>query len=286
MVVPALSGLRSIGSAVPIELPDPPAVGDCVAQLSRPSGDTGGATAARGCSRRGGAVRLLPRVDRRRGGRVLAHPGGLANAPRSRRAGPAIRHGRIHGPVPDGRRDRPGDRRRGANLSRGGPPCPTRPTRPPRPTWNPNGPDGDGSACVITPSGGRDTWAACGTRTRTDRCPPCSVRAGRRTTPGCSPGRSTAPGRTPHSCWRPAGTAPGCSRRQRRGVVYPGGPPGDGGRRPGAGRPVGRRRRPDGALTRLAGNPSSIGCFVSVAGERRMTGLVNGLRDRPVPFES
>jgi hypothetical protein len=40
-------------------------------------------------------------------------------------------------------------------------------------------------------------------------------------------------------------------------------------------------------LTRSwSGNPSSIGCFVSVTGDRRMTGLVNGLGDRPVPFVS
>jgi hypothetical protein len=86
MVVPVLSGIRSTGTAVPIGLPSPPAIGDCVARLPTDAPDPGQAP---------------PRVPMDRvllgpcrgaiAGEVVAYwadEAALADAPRSRRAGP------------------------------------------------------------------------------------------------------------------------------------------------------------------------------------------------------
>lgn len=86
MVLPVLSGLPSSGTAVPIALPAPPAVGDCAVHL------TGAAWYPRSTPRRVSVSDLQFGSCRGRvAGEVVAFwatEGEMAGAPRSRRAGP------------------------------------------------------------------------------------------------------------------------------------------------------------------------------------------------------
>jgi hypothetical protein len=284
MVAPALSGLRSIGTAVPIELPSPPAVGDCVAQLSGPPADSGelpprlAATAVLFGSCRGSIA-----------GEVVAFwatEQEMANAPRSRRAGPCYPPlAEFTGQYPTGAATDPAT----SPLE----PVPWRPAVSYQaylitPSDLEQRAGREWSACVITPADGRkylgslrhsyqdgslptvfgSCWAADDTGMLTGPVDCAGPHTAQLLATGGNGPLDVPTANVVASCTRVAGQLMDADDPARDGQLTV----------------IADRMT---QLTRSwSGNPSSIGCFVSVTGDRRMTGLVNGLGDRPVPFVS
>ncbi|HEY5881830.1 MAG TPA: hypothetical protein VIU11_23180 [Nakamurella sp.] len=286
MVLPALSGLRSTGTAVPIALPTPPAVGECVAQLSRPSGETDRTPPQLAAS----AV-LFGICRGSIAGEVVAFwptQETLANAPRSRRAGPC------YPPLADFT---------GLNVKDAA-------TDPASTSWIE--PVSWRSALsyqayLIIPSdlelrAGRE-WSACVIAPAAEREYVGSLRDSYRegslpTVFGScweSDGSGLLAG--PVDCTEPhaaqlmatawngtrvfasgADVLASCTRMAGRVMDVDDPTRGD--------QLAVIADRMAALIPSWDGNPSSIGCFVSVAGERRMTGLVIGLGDRPVRFVS
>ncbi len=290
MVVPMLSGRRSIGTAVPIALPSPPAVGDCVIRLADVTADVVSVPPLLSVSAlRFGSCRGFVAAE------VVAFwpdRAELDAAPRSRRGGPC------HLPLneyagltpPQG----PG------GMSAGGPAelVSWRPTLSYRaflivPSALEQRAGRDWSACVVGPANGG--WYR-GSLHASDRDGPLPAGFG--------------------SCWVPdeSGRLAGprdCGRSHTaellavgwngdRGLTSGGGASADVGSS--CGRLAGRMMVTDdptrnGELEMVAermdrltatwtGNPSSIGCFVVAAGSRQLNGSVVGLGDGPIPFVS
>jgi hypothetical protein len=285
MVLPALPGLRSSGTAVPIALPSPPVVGNCAAAVFPPTADLQEnppvipVSSVLFGSCRGLIV-----------GEVVAYwpdQQALFGAPRSRRAGPCYQPlveyaglqvpGSSAYPVPGSR----------AEVS-----------------WRPTL---SFQAYQVTPSdleqrAGRD-WAACVVVAGTGGYYQGSLRdayaddglpsvfgscwnreaSGRLTSAkDCADahsGQLLATGWTADRGLPPADDLSE-SCRQVAGALMGTGDPTRGGQLAVV------ADRMDRLTTAYTGNSASIGCFLTTTGDRRLTGLVNGLGDGPIPFVS
>ncbi len=285
MVLPALPGLRSGGTAVPIALPSPPAVGNCAAAVFPSTAATQEnppvipVSAVLFGSCRGLIV-----------GEVIAFwpdQQTLFEAPRSRRAGPCYQPlvdyaglrvpGTSAYPVPGPRAEvswRPTLSFQAYQLT------PTDLEQRAGRYW---------AAClVVAGTGGyyqgslRDAYAddglpsvfgscwireASGRLTSAGDC--ADAHAGQLLATGWTGGAGLPPAdEVSGSCAQVAGALMGTddpTRGAQLAVVAD---------------------RMDRLTTGYTGNPSSIGCFVTTTGDRQLTGLVNGLGDRPVPFGS
>jgi hypothetical protein len=286
MVVPVLSGIRSTGTAVPIALPSPPAIGDCVARLPTDAPDPGQAP---------------PRVPMDRvllgpcrgaiAGEVVAYwadEAALADAPRSRRAGPCYpplaRYAALTSDA--------------SSIDAVQPwlvePVSWRPTLAYQaflitPTDLERRAGRAWSACVIGAAGGQEYRGSLAGSFGIGALP---VGFGSCWTPDAS-GRLAGPGECakPHTAqllatgWTgPYGSSSDAdvvsSCRRVAGRVMETADPERGGQLAFVADRMGR------VAAEWPGNPSTLGCFVVTADGRALVGLVNGVGDRPLPFGS
>jgi len=285
MVLPALSGLRSTGTAVPIALPAPLAVGDCLAWVSSSAADTSqnppllSADEVLAGSCRGSVA-----------GEVVAFwstQEELATAPRSRRAGacsaPMAEYAGLYPAGTAARTSAAADDMvswRPVLFYRAYLVTPTDLERRAGREW---------SACVIAPGGGLPYRGRLADSYRAGTVP---VAFGSCWTPDPS-GLLIGPAdcAQPHSAqllatgWTgerslppTADVAESCAGIAA--TLMDTDDPTHGGQL------TLMADRMDRLNRGWTGNPASVGCFVAVAGDRRITGLVIGLGDRPVPFVS
>lgn len=283
MVVPALPGIRSIGTAVPIALPAVPEVGDCVVELSGVVVDPDESPPR------------IPMDDVRLGscrGSIAGEVVGfwpdaqaLADAPRSRRAGPC------YPPMAEFA---------ALNVNAAAPavepwveePVSWRPTLAYQaylvtPTDLERRAGRDWSACVVAPPGGGGYRGSLAGAFADGSLP---VGFGSCWSPDPAgplrgPGDCAAPHTAQllatgwngtHESTSTADVQASCSRVAGR-LIGTEDPTRDGQLAFVADR-MGR------LTTAWSGNPSSLGCFVTTAGPRQLVGLVTGLGERPVPY--
>lgn len=284
MVIPALPGIRALGTAVPIALPSPPAVGDCVTDFGLTVEDPDQAPprvtmddvllgACRGFIA-GEVVAFWPDEE------------ALANAPRSRRAGPCYPAMAEYAAL-----------NMNATTTEAVDPWVVEPV-----SWRPTLAY---QALLLTPTdlerrAGRD-WSAC-----------AIAPADRRDYRGSLAG-SFADGALPigfGSCWSADATGlldgpDGCAVPHTAQLLATGwngtheftstadvvascirvagrlmdtADPTHGGQLAFVADRMGR------LTTGWSGNPSSLGCFVTTIGARQLDGLVTGLGAEPIPF--
>lgn len=287
MVVPALSGIRSLGTPVAVALPVPPVVGDCVVRLPAvDESDQGQAPPQVSMDEV-----LLGPCDGAIAGEVVAFwadETGLVDAPRWRRAGPCYPPlAQYAGLTLDATST-------GAAQPWLVEPVSWRPTlafqaflivptdleRRAGRTW---------SACVIAPAGGQDYRGSLAGSFGSGALP---AGFGSCWTPDAS-GLLVGPGECagPHTAqlvatgWTgPYGTSADAdvvaSCRRVAARVMETADPARGGQLTFVADRLGR------LATQWNGNPSTLGCFVVSADGRALTGLVTGIRDRPLPFAS
>lgn len=286
MVVPALSGIRSVGTAIPIALPSPPAVGGCAVRVFDATADLESTPPELSVSAvRFGSCRGLV------AGEVVAfwtNKDELAGAPRSRRSGPCylplVQYAGLR------TADSPPDPSSWANAE----PVFWRPTIAYQAfLLTPSGLERragrDWSACVIAPVDGREYrgsllgaysagtlpigFGSCWTLDDS------GLLAGPEDCRRPHSAQLLATGRNGNryvgssenivaSCSRAAGSVMGTDDPTRGGQLAV------------------VADRMDRLTVTWSGNPSALGCFVTAAGGRQLTGLVIGLGDRPVPFVS
>lgn len=286
MVVPALSGIRSVGTPVAVALPVPPAVGDCIARL--PAVDTD-----RGLSPPQVSMDqvLLGSCRGAIAGEVVAFwtdESALVDAPRSRRAGPcypplaqyagltldATSTGAAEPWLVEPVSWRPMLSYQAFLVS------PTDLERRAGRAW---------SACVIAPADGQDYRGSLNGSFGIGALP---AGFGSCWSPDAS-GRFAGPGECarPHTAqlvatgwtgpYGPSADAEivaSCRRVAAR--VMETADPARGGQLTFVADRMGR------LATQWSGNPSTLGCFVVSADGRPLSGLVTGIADRPLPFGS
>jgi len=284
MVVPALSGLRSSGTAVPIALPAPPVVGDCVAALPAAVADAGQAPPR--------VPMDLVQLGSCRGaitGEVIAYwpdEQALADAPRSRRAGPCYPPlAQYAGLTLDA-----------TSLDAVQPwlvePVSWRPTLAYQaflitPTDLERRAGRSWTACVIAPAGGQEYRGSLAGSFGSGALP---VGFGSCWTPDAS-GQLVGPGECarPHTAqllatgWTgPYGSSADAdivsSCRWVAARVMETADPAYGGQLTFVADRMGR------IATGWTGNPSTLGCFVTAADQRQLVGLITGIGQGPIPF--
>lgn len=286
MVGQALSGIRSPGTAVPVALPAPPVVGDCVAGLEVGVDDPGGAPTRVPMDRV-----LLGSCHGTIAGEVVAFwpdEAALADTPRSRRAGPCYSPlARYAGLTLDA-----------TSIDPAQPwlvePVSWRPTLSYQaflitPTDLERRAGRAWSACVIGAAGGQDYRGSLAGSFGIGALP---VGFGSCWTPDAS-GRLAGPGECakPHTAqllatgWTgPYGSAADAaivsSCRRVAARVMETADPARGGQLTFVADRLGR------VAADWPGNPATLGCFVVTADGRPLVGLVTGVGDRPLPFGS
>ena len=285
MVVPVLSGIRSMGTAVPIALPEPPVVGDCVARLA------GDADPGQPPPRVSMDRVLLGSCRGPVAGEVVAYwpdEQALADAPRSRRAGPcypplaqyagltldATSTGAAEPWLVEPVSWRPTVAYQAFLIT------PTDLERRAGRAW---------SACVIAPAGGQDYRGSLAGSFGIGALP---AGFGSCWTPNASgllagPADCTRPhtaqlvatGWTgPYGSSADADVVASCRRVTAR--VMETADPTRGGQLTFVADRMGR------VAAEWSGNPDTRGCFVVTADRRALVGLVTGIGDRALPFES
>ncbi len=286
MVAPVLSGIRSIGTAVPIALPSPPAVGDCVARLPADVTNSGQAPPQLSMDRV-----LLGPCQGLIAGEVVAYwpdEAALVDAPRSRRAGPCYSPlAQFAGLTLDARST-------GAAEPWLVEPVSWRPTLAYQsfliaPTDLERRAGRAWSACVIAPAGGQPYRGSLAGSFGIGTLP---VGFGSCWTSDPS-GQLAGPAECarPHTAqllatgWTgPYGSSPdaevvsSCQRVAAR--VMETADPARGGQLTFVADRMGV------VAAQWSGNPSTLGCFVTSADRRPLIGLVTGIRDGPLPFAS
>lgn len=286
MVIPALPGIRAQGTAVPIELPIPPAVGDCVVALGVTVLDPDQSPPR------------VPMDDVRLGscrgpiaGEVVAYwPNGedLANAPRSRRAGPCYPPMAQYATL-----------NMNPSATAAVEPWVVEPV-----SWRPTlayqaflvGPTDlerragrDWSVCVIAPASGRDYRGTLAGSFADGTLPigfgSCwsADAAGLLAGPGDCARPHTAQllatgWNGTHEFTSSAEVVASCQRVAAR--VMNSNDPTRGGQLAFAADRIGR------LTITWGGNPSTLGCFVTTVGSNQLDGLVTGLGEGPIPFAS
>ncbi|WP_420124136.1 hypothetical protein [Nakamurella sp.] len=286
MVVPALSGIRSVGTPVAVSLPVPPAVGDCVVRLPAVGTDQGQSPPQVSMDRL-----LLGSCAGAIAAEVVAFwpdESALVDAPRSRRAGPCYPPlAQYAGLTLDATST-------GAAEPWLVEPVSWRPTLAYQaflvvPTDLERRAGRAWSACAIAPSGGQDYRGSLNASFGIGALP---AGFGSCWTPDAS-GRFGGPGdcAAPHTAqlvatgwtgpYGPSASADivaSCRRVAAR--VMETADPARGGQLTFVADRMG------GLASRWSGNPSTLGCFVVSADGRPLTGLVTGIGDRPLPFAS
>jgi hypothetical protein len=286
MFAPALSGIRSIGTAVPIALPSPPAVGDCVARLPAGVINSGQAPPQLSMDRV-----LLGSCRALIAGEVVAYwpdEAALVDAPRSRRAGPcylplAKFAGLDLGASATGAAEpwlaepvswRPSLAYQAFLIA------PTDLERRAGRAW---------SACVIAPAGGKEyrgslagsfgigalpvDFGSCWTSDASGQL------AGPEECARPHTAQLLATGWTgPYGSSSDADVVSSC--RRVAGRVMETADPARGGQLTFVADRMGR------VAAKWSGNPSTLGCFVTSADRRTLVGLVTGIGDGPLPFAS
>lgn len=286
MVVPALSGIRSLGTPVPVPLPAPPAVGDCVDRLPAVGTDQGVPPPQVSMDR--------VRLGSCRGpiaGEVVAYwpdEAALVDAPRSRRAGPCYPPlAQYAGLTLDATST-------GAAEPWLVEPVSWRPTLSYRaflitPTDLERRAGRAWTACVIAPGGGQVYRGSLAGSFGIGALP---AGFGSCWTPDAS-GLLAGPGECaqshtaqlvatgwtgPYGPSADADIVASCRRVAAR--VIQTADPARGGQLAFVADRMGR------LAARWSGNPSTLGCFVVTADGRALAGLVTGIGDRPLPFAS
>ena len=286
MVVPALSGIRSTGTPVAIALPVPPAVGDCVVGIPAVDADQAPSPPQLSMDRL-----LLGSCAGAIAGEVVAFwpdESALVDAPRSRRSGPCYPPlAQYAGLTLDARST-------GAAEPWLVEPVSWRPTLSYQaflvvPTDLERRAGRHWSACVIAPAGGQGYRGSLNGAFGSGSLP---AGFGSCWTPDAS-GRFGGPGECaqPHTAqlvatgwtgpYGPSADADivaSCRRVAAR--VIQTADPARGGQLTFVADRMGR------LAAQWSGNPSTLGCFVVSADGRPLSGLVTGLRDRPLPFAS
>lgn len=286
MVVPTLSGIRSSGRAVPIALPAPPAVANCVAELGAGVVDPDDAPPSVSMD-----LVLLGSCRGAIAGEVVAFwpdQRALADAPRSRRAGPCYLPLAQYAAL-------------NMNAGTSGPvepwvvePVSWRPTLAYQaflitPTDLERRAGRDWSACVIAPAGGGDYRGSLAGSFADGALP---VGFGSCWTPDTT-GLLSGPAECarPHAAqllatgWNgtheftsAADVVTSCGRVAGR--LMDTGDPTRGGQLTFVADRMSR------IATGWNGNPSTLGCFVTAANQRQLVGLVTGIGEGPIPFAS
>ncbi len=283
MILPALSGARSIGTAVPVVLPTPPSVGDCVTSLADDIQDGSvppqlSVSAVRFGSCRGAVAAEVVAfwADQRE----------RAQTPRFGRAGPCFE------PLAQYTGLRVPGMPTGPSAASDAEPVSWRPTIAFRaflvtPSGLERRAGRDWSVCVVGPGTGQSYRGSLRGAYLNETLPPafgsCWTldESGLLTGPGDCLRAHTA--QLVATGWRDdldpvpaAEVSASCSRIAGR-LMDTDDPTRDGQLAITADR-----------MTRLSrtwtGNQSVLGCFVAASGSRQLVGLVNGLADRPVPF--